>query len=478
MPSARVDHVLSLPPDQLGVEVAWLDEDQWYERKSARIKPKALAVPLIALANAEGGTVVIGIADDGTLDGQAITAKQLNAWRQSPMTFSIPPVKSRFEELEAVSADGTGHRLLVIRVEPGEVVHEHTDGSCYLRVGDQSRKLGFLQRQELHFDRGAAKYDGQAIPGQTLSDLDPAQVAAYTKAVGTRQTADDLLRARGLLTTRGDVTVAGYLLFAEHPQTHMPHAHVRVLRYRGTERGTGSRMLLDAGADERVDGSLPHQITIAADIIRRWIPARRALTSSGIFEDIPIVPQDAWLEGLVNAVTHRSYSLAGDHVRVEIFEDRLEIESPGRFPGLVDPGRPLDIDRYARNPRVARVLADLGVTRELGEGIKRMFDEMKANGLTDPFYRQSSSAVRLVLRAASRLDPEVRARLPRGAAEIVDVMREVGRPLSTGEIVELTRASRPTVNKRLASLRDEGLVTWNGTSPKDPRASWSLAPSL
>jgi ATP-dependent DNA helicase RecG len=84
------------------------------------------------------------------------------------------------------------------------------------------------------------------------------------------------------------------------------------------------------------------------------------------FEATSIVPPDAWLEDLVNAIIHRSYSMAGDHIRVEIFPNRIEIESPGRFPGLPSLARPSQITRFARNPRIARVCADMGIGQELG----------------------------------------------------------------------------------------------------------------
>jgi ATP-dependent DNA helicase RecG len=69
--------------------------------------------------------------------------------------------------------------------------------------------------------------------------------------------------------------------------------------------------------------------------------------------------------------------------RRAVLPDRVEIESPGRFRGIVDPARPLDIARYARNPRIARVCSDLSITQELGEGIRRMFEEMRDSGLGD-----------------------------------------------------------------------------------------------
>lgn len=163
------------------------------------------------------------------------------------------------------------------------------------------------------------------------------------------------------------------------------------------DRGTGTGMSLLEGGDIRCDGSLPIQIEKAAELIEEWIPKVQALAPSGRFEPRPIIPRDVWLEGLVNAVLHRSYSNAGDHIRVEIFPNRVEIENPGRFPGLADPSNPKSISRYARNPRIVRVCSDLGIAREPGEGIKRIFAEMRRAGLTDPVYNQGSGSVRLVL---------------------------------------------------------------------------------
>ncbi len=120
--------------------------------------------------------------------------------------------------------------------------------------------------------------------------------------------------------------------------------------------------------------------------------------------------------------------MAGDHVRVEIFPNRIEIENPGRFPGLADPAKPLSISRYARNPRIVRVCSDLGIARELGEGIKRIFGEMRRLGLTDPIYTQTSGSVRLVLSSADALPEDVRTSLPKTARKILDTLRlEAGR---------------------------------------------------
>jgi len=163
-------------------------------------------------------------------------------------------------------------------------------------------------------------------------------------------------------------------------------------------------------------------------------------------------------------VLHRSYSNAGDHVRVEI-------ENPGRFPGLADPAKPLSISRYARNPRMVRVCSDLGIARDLGEGIKRIFSKMRTLGLADPIYSQTSGAVRLVLSSADALDEDVRASLTKVARQILDVLRLEARPLSTGQVADLAGIARPTASRYLQTLRKLGLVEWDGQGPRDPSAA-------
>ncbi|WP_328705188.1 ATP-binding protein [Actinomyces faecalis] len=216
------------------------------------------------------------------------------------------------------------------------------------------------------------------------------------------------------------------------------------------------------------------QIDEAARAIDRLLPRRQALTDSGRFEATPVIPRDAWLEGLVNAVVHRSYSMSGDHVRVEIFPNRIEITSPGRFPGIADPTRAKVISRNARNPRIARVCADLGVTRELGEGIRRIYAEMRRVGLSEPMYVQSSEAVRLTLLAAHAVSDDVAERLGGTAIRILDAMRLAQRPLGTGQIVDLVGLARPTVIRHLGRLRAAGLVVWEGSQARDPRATWRV----
>ncbi len=466
-----VQAAFGAPPSSVAPAFLALDEGQWFERKSARVSPKDLAIPMIAMANAEGGTIVVGLHGGSVEDVGAVPGR-INDLLQTPVDHTRPPVRARGRVVPCLDETGRPATLLVFVVEPGETVHESPSGESYLRVGDESRRLGFQQRQELTYDRGPAPFDGTGIDA-TMAELDEHLIEEFRLATGASLGTDTLLAARSLVHPAGRLTVAAYLLFGRKPEERMPHAHVRVLRYADVDRGTGRRLSLDADADIRCEGPLPRAIQAAAEVIERVLPKRRALGVSGRFEAVPIVPRDAWLEGLVNAVVHRSYSAAGDHIRVEVFPNRIEIESPGRFPGIVDPGRPLEIRRYARNPRIARVCADLNIGRELGEGIHRMFDEMRLAGLSDPVFEQTPQTTRLILPASLALPAELRNLLPRGYDRILSVLRSAGAPLGTGDIVEASGLSRPTVTKALTLLEAAGYLEWSGRSAKDPRATWS-----
>jgi ATP-dependent DNA helicase RecG len=468
MSTRHVESALSEPSDEVGRLLAEVPEDQWFERKSARIAARDLADCLVGFGNADGGIVVVGI-HSGKVEGTDRRPDRRNEQMQANIDFCEPPVRVRQRVLDCKNELGDPDHLLVLEAEPSEAVHANRRDEVFLRVGDENRRLTFRQRQELLYDKGQASYEARPLPATSLDDLDTVLVGQYATAVRAPDPIR-LLQARGLADDR-TLTIAGCLLFAKHPQRLLPETFVRVLRYRGRERGTGARQQLLE--DVHLEDPIPLQLFRAREAIQRLQPVRRALVgATGRFGEVPLVPEDAWLEGLVNAVVHRSYSVAGDHIRVEIFDDRIEIWSPGRFPGLVDLSDPLNATRFARNPRIARVCSDLSFGQELGEGIRRMFEEMRQAGLDDPIYRQASGGVHLTL-LAELTDRELDARLSARARAVMAALREGGR-LSTGEVAEMLDVSRPVAQRELGALREFGVIEWVGKSPRDPRAFWRL----
>lgn len=365
---------------------------------------------------------------------------------------------------------GQPDQIIVIEVESSERVHTDQRGETFLRIGDENRRLGPVEAQELRFDKGDSVFDGTLVEATEISDLDPQLVDRYLSRAGARSR--DALRARGLVSLGGRIerpTVAGLLLLGREPQRAFPQAAVRVLEYRGATRETGPRA--NVIRDRRIEGPLPHQIDGAKRLLRRWLPSAMRLQASGRFEQAAFIPEFAWIEAIVNAVVHRSYSFAGDHIRVELFENRVEVHSPGRLPGLVRLEN-IRSTRFARNPRIARALNDLGYGRELGEGVRRMFDEMERAGLPDPIYAQGPASVAVTL-LADPLAARLLRQLPRGSERFVEYFARRG-SVTTQEASNLLGVSRPTARGYLEQIASLGLIDHVGSSRTDPRGFWRL----
>lgn len=472
MPSnLALEQLRLLPHNDVANLLVARREDQWFERKSARTRPYLLADSLVAFANAEGGLTVIGI-HDGRIEGIGGSGGLINAWRQAALDFTQPPVRHRFETIACTNSSGEDDELALIEVESSERVHTNHRGDTYLRVGDETRKLGPREAQELRYDKGESAFEGTIVRRASLQDLDKRLVSRYLSRVRAVHDTGAVLRARGLAalharTTRP--THAGLLVLGSAPEQEFPEGYVRLIRYHGTSRETGARS--NVRTDRRLSGPLPAQIDAARRLLRRWLPATIRLLGQGRFAGSTLIPEPVWLEAVVNAATHRSYSIGGDHIRVEVFEDRLEVESPGRLPGLVRLEN-IRSTRFARNPRIARAMSDLGYGRELGEGVNRMFEEMKLVGLPDPVYSQGPASVTVTL-LADTLVGRVLDRLPRGSERFAEYLSREGR-VTTTEAVDLLQASRPTVLKHLHDLATQGLLEHVGTSLKDPRGFWRL----
>jgi len=445
-------------------------EDQWLERVSARVHARTVGDLIAGFANAEGGLLAIGI-HDGKIEGVG-GSNRLNSWRQAALDFTEPPVRHRFELLRCRNEMGEEDEIVLIEIEASQRVHLTAKGEAFLRVGDENRRLGTIESQELRYDKGDSIFDGSAVKGTSLDDLDESLVGAYERTLRPRVGLEQILRARGL-TIEADgsstLTVAGLLVLGREPQGWFPEASVRVLRYAGSSRESGARAnVID---DERLKGPIPFQVEAARERIESLLPRAMRLQREGRFSKSTLIPEFAWLEAIVNAVTHRSYSAGGDHTRIELFDDRLEVESPGRLPGLVRP-ESIRSSRFARNPRIARAMSDLGYGRELGEGVDRMFEEMSRVGLPDPVYSERSTSVQVAL-LADPLAGRILERLPRGSERFVEFLSR-GDRVTTTQAVELLGISRPTALKYLWELRDLDLVEHVGSSSKDPRGFWRL----
>lgn len=230
----------------------------------------------------------------------------------------------------------------------------------------------------------------------------------------------------------------------------------------------------------------PSRFQEATDVIAAQLRSFSSLNpQTGKFETIPEHPEFAWQEGLVNAVTHRAYNIQGTDIQVRMFDDRLEIESPGKLPGLVRLTNMKDV-RFSRNPRIAQVLNAFGYVREFGEGVNRIYEEMRLFHLDEPEYEETDFTVKLTLK-----NNIVMRRLRRSARISALVTENEWRALSaeqrkalelaytqqrvyTREFAEAIGRTRITARKILEDLVERGLLESVGTAPTDPTRHYRL----
>lgn len=376
-------------------------EGQYFDRKSAGISIPKLVQSIIAFANADGGTIAIGIKNRQIQGINSQGNVRINDFIQSGFDQCIPSVKYQYEYIDVIKENGNADRIVLLHIEASkDRTHKNQSDEVFLRVGDENKKLSFAQRLQMEYDKGERSFEDKIIPECTLDDLDDQVLGNYQLAVNYG--GDDilkLLKARGFAKPKNNdvqITNAGVLLFAKYPTTFLPNARVRFIKYEGSkaEVGTGMNII----KQETIEGPIPKVIEEVKNVIQSQLRNFTALHPlTGKFVSMPEYPTFAWQEGIINAITHRAYNLQGEDIRVTMFDDRLEILSPGKFPNIVNKDNIREV-RYSRNPRIARVLTELGWVRELGEGVKRIFEEMRLFYLDEPIYDEPSHSVLLVLK--------------------------------------------------------------------------------
>ena len=205
------------------------------------------------------------------------------------------------------------------------------------------------------------------------------------------------------------------------------------------------------------------------------------------FKTVPEYPEFAWFEGLVNAVTHRDYSFRGDYIRVSMFDDRLEIVSPGALPNIVTLDN-MRTTRYSRNPRIARTLVEFGWVRELNEGVKRIYTEMQDSLLNDPVYTEpggtrvqltleNNIVARTVRRSGAledRLSAERLASLDEYELAAVRLAFTNGK-VTARELADHIGRTRRTAGNVLKGISGpSGPFEWHGSAVNDPGQYYSM----
>ena len=363
-------------------------EGQTFDCKSVKIEPKALAVPIVAMANADGGMLAIGISDKTRkIEGVDQYPSHVNELLKVPFSLCVPSVNVKPEFIPCVDVGGKPNHVLLLHIPASATLHANQADEVFMRVGDSSRKLSFEERISLMYDKGERYFEDSAAYDATIEDVDLNCVQDYLNVIGYNKSPMEYLHENNNFIIHKDgkeqISTACILLFGKKPQQFFPRARVRFIRYMGTEEKVGREM--NVIKDVTFEGRILDQIRKTIDYLESQVKEHTYLGEKGIFvtdrEYSPFVLQ----EMTVNSICHRDYSIKGTEIQIKLFDDRLVFETPGKFPGIVRSDN-IRHTHFSRNPKIAEYLKVYKYVREFGEGVDRMCKELEAKGLKDPKY--------------------------------------------------------------------------------------------
>lgn len=364
---------------------AWEGKPGEKHQRDPKTVKRDIGETLVAFANADGGELLVGVEDDGSISGvphnEPIVSSFLDAWKTHvhPRTPLDRPV--------ALQIELDGQKVLYFSVDKGtSYVHLTQDGRCLQRKDRESVPVASeiinFERQE----RLSREYDRGFVDGADATSLDAQALNATGKIVAPGLSAEKVLQLLGLAEYGGTslrLRRAALLLFANDISLWHPRCEVRILRVSGTELKTGREY--NVVDDKHVVGNIAELLQSAWDELRPYLVETR-LGPDGRFQEQVRYPEDACREAVTNAIAHRDYTIEGRAIEVYVFDDRLEVRSPGALLSTVtlEGLRSLAGVHQSRNTALARTLRELGYMREMGEGFRRMFQLMRAHDLVEP----------------------------------------------------------------------------------------------
>jgi ATP-dependent DNA helicase RecG len=434
--------IVDVPPEKVAILLA-RTEGHFLDFKAIDISPGKLTKALAAFINADGGDLFIGISeDDGVFEWRGFgDVEDANGHVQA-----FEQVSPFGEDLQGEFLRSPSHPGLVLHVNAlkSRFVRSASDGKIYKRVGAQSLPVpegdALVALRRL---KGLESFEDEtlSIPLEAVTNSSP--ILEYLLEAVPSAEPDIYLRGQYLIHGSRP-TVAATLLFADEPQAALPkRCGIKVYRYTSN---TSERNQLVA-TPMTIEGHLYKQVYAAVDATVNLISEARFLDSDGL--RTVRYPKETLHEIITNAILHRDYSVLDD-VHIRIYENRIEVQSPGRLPGHITPENILD-ERLSRNPNLVRHLNRFPdpPNKDVGEGLDTAFASMRSLNLRPPEIKQLDNAVVVEIRHESLASP---------AQQVMEYLKdnESIRNMQARELVGIESESR--MKKILQSLVDAGEI--------------------
>ena len=382
-----------------------LEEGHFCDLKAVEVSPKKLAHTVSAFANAAGGDLYIGIAETEFF---GVTTRQ---WRgfadQEAANGHLQSLEALFPlgaeySYDFLRAPGSNGIVLHIAVQRTPQIARAHDKTAYIRRGAQNLPVkGEAALNRLRLDKGIESYEKQTVDAdlEVVSKADT--LSQFVRQVVPALTPRKFLQKQNLVKSEKPV-VAAVLLFADEPQAVLPkHSGVKLYRYRTS--GEPSRETL-AAIPTSLEGPIYTLIKASVDATVTMVEGIQKLGPSGL-EPVKY-PIETLHEIVTNAILHRDYSIAAD-VQIRVFDNRVEIESPGLLPGHVTPRNVLD-EQFARNGAIVRLINKFPEppNKDVGEGLNTAFKAMQRLRLKPPVLEETGNSVLVRIKHDPLASPE------------------------------------------------------------------------
>ncbi len=350
-------------------------ENAQIEFKSGDVRPDAVAREMTAFANTLGGTLLIGVEDDGSISG--IRDTNIDQWIANISRNNVIPAIQPSVDHVVVA----GKTICAITIHKGkDKPYQTLDGKYWLRVGSTNRTATKEELSRLFQQAGLVHFDTAPVADTGIEGIDFRLVDHYYRtyyetafldlAIDEQQS---LLQNADILTAfeGGQVaTVGGLLMFGKQPQRRLPHSSIMFAVFKGTD-------ITDDLADKKeVIGTLPELIDKTVGLVQLFLPNPSTIEGTRRTETV-LIPLKVIREAVVNAVAHRDYSLSQRKIQVHVFSDRVEITSPGKLANTLTLAKIRYGNSAPRNIFLMKFLDNLRYFDGLGRGIPMMLKLMQ-----------------------------------------------------------------------------------------------------
>lgn len=340
-------------------------------------KVKELTEEVCAFANSAGGMVLIGISDDNTIHGVEIDNAKRSAIQNSLNEIN-PHLQTDF-----YSVDIDGKIVWIIEVDTGIQKPYVLSGAIYVRQGPNTQKLTTVEQMRDFFQQSGRIYFDEA-PCQSFkieTDIDDEFFEEFRIKAGLSKTVsrEQIINNLRLLLPDGNIKNGGVLFFAKTPEFFVDTAKIRCVAFEGINK----TQIID---DKIFSGTLMKQYQQAMLWIKGKLNIHYKIEGSGPRKEIWEIPDIAFKEAIINALSHRDYYDKGACITIELFRNRIEISNPGGLTSAIKPDE-FGTKSHSRNPLVFGLFERIDMVEMIGSGISRIKDAMKVAGLPEPEFK-------------------------------------------------------------------------------------------